>query len=58
VDNFSKSVTLPVATSNPDIIAAECMSLFRALKAPVTELRGVSEDSSGGHHCGRMHEFV
>ncbi|XP_064643309.1 DNA repair protein REV1-like isoform X2 [Lineus longissimus] len=41
VDNFSKSVTLPVATNNPNIIAAECMSLFRALKAPVTDLRGI-----------------
>lgn len=40
-NNLSKSVTLPVATDDPKIVARETISLLRQQKAPPEDLRGI-----------------
>lgn len=40
-NNFSKSVTLPMATDDAKIVCRETMSLLKQLKAAAEDLRGV-----------------
>ena len=40
-DNIAKSVTLPLATDEPKVIAKECLSIVRPLKIPAEDFRGI-----------------
>ena len=40
-DNFSKSASLPEPTSDPVIIAKNCLNILKAQKIPASDLRGI-----------------
>ncbi|XP_069136665.1 DNA repair protein REV1-like [Argopecten irradians] len=40
-NNLSKSVTLPMATDDPNIISRECIGILHAMKVKASDLRGI-----------------
>lgn len=41
-DSVSKSLALPAASCQPDVVHAACIELWKAAKIPPADLRGVS----------------